>query len=222
MCNGGWCLPLSLYLWRFLPNHFLLFGVQLFWGTFFFASSVSLCPSHSFLPLPFIVFRIKKCYTKFWTMYKGISFCIVSFLALITYGPCVLSSFRLIPLSIFSMDSHPLSVTFSFSVSLSFSTLVVFKILWFVSLQTLINSRGKIRTGITSKHQHHFPSSSRSLSPLSLPSFPPSSDFISFLYVLHSHCLVSILLNKSFSFLFSFFFVSHLRFSVLFSSQPLS
>lgn len=45
------------------------------------------------------------------------------------------------------------------SLSLSFPTLLVFKILWFVSLQTLMSSRGKIRAGITSKHQHRLPSS---------------------------------------------------------------
>lgn len=57
------------------------------------------------------------------------------------------------------------------SVSLSLPTLLIFKVLWFVPLQTLMSSRGKISAGITSKHQHHLPSSSRSLLPPVLPAF---------------------------------------------------
>lgn len=53
---------------------------------------------------------------------------------------------------------------FSFPVS----TRLVFKVLWFVSLQTLMSSRGKISAGITSKHQHHPPFSCRSLLPPAL------------------------------------------------------
>lgn len=51
------------------------------------------------------------------------------------------------------------------SSSFSVSTLLVFKVLWFVSLQTLMSSRGKISTGITSKHQHRLHSSSPALLP---------------------------------------------------------
>lgn len=81
------------------------------------------------------------------------------------------------------------------SLSLSFPTLLVFKILWFVSLQTLMSSRGKIRAGITSKHQHRLPSSFQ-IPPSSCSFFsPPSSDFISSLYVLLSHCLISLRLS---------------------------
>lgn len=91
-------------------------------------------------------------------------------------------------------------------LSLSLSTLLVFKILWFISLQTLMSSRGKIRARITSKHQHHLSSSSRSRLPFSLP---PLSDFISSLLVIFS--------AVSFSLSFPQFFVPDML-----SSSPLS
>lgn len=80
----------------------------------------------------------------------------------------------------------------SFFLSISFlphHTLLVFENLWFVSLQTLMSSRGKIRAGIISKHQHHFPSFSKPLlAPCAHPSFTPSFlpfDFVSTHFPLH-------------------------------------
>lgn len=83
-------------------------------------------------------------------------------------SPLVLHSHSSFSIYCFFMLIHSLS---PHSVSLSLPTLLIFKVLWFVSLQTLMSSRGKISAGITSKHQHHLPSSSRSLLPPVLPAF---------------------------------------------------
>lgn len=83
-------------------------------------------------------------------------------------SPLVLHSHSSFSIYCFFMLIHSLS---PHSVSLSLPTLLIFKVLWFVSLQTLMSSRGKISARITSKHQHHLPSSSRSLLPPVLPAF---------------------------------------------------
>lgn len=83
-------------------------------------------------------------------------------------SPLVLHSHSSFSIYCFFMLIHSLS---PHSVSLSLPTLLIFKVLWFVPLQTLMSSRGKISAGITSKHQHHLPSSSRSLLPPVLPAF---------------------------------------------------
>lgn len=105
----------------------------------------------------------------------------------------------------------------SFGCSSPRSTLLVFKILWFVSLQTLMSSWGKIRAGIISKHQHRLPSSSRSLLPPSLPSFPPSPDLIPLFRSCFPTCLFDFL--SSFTHLAVLFLsISYLWLAVLFPS----
>lgn len=134
-----------------------------------------------------------------------------------------LSLFVLAPLN--SLDAHPFSLSLSpslclsVSLSLSFPTLLVFKILWFGSLQTLMSSRGKIRAGITSKHQHRLPSSFQ-IPPSSCSFFSPPFIWLHFFSLCLAFPLLDLpssLTHRS-SFSSNFPSVSHRWHAVLFPS----